>query len=96
VGLEPSTPILKSVNPYDILCLSEDIALDIVVKGGSHLLRKPGQKNQKTSPETADRVRDAIWLERYSIHTEDTYVAWTKCHRQKQSANALSICPRRS
>jgi hypothetical protein len=51
---------------------------------------------KKRPQKLLDRLREAIWLERYSIHTEDTYVAWTKCHRQKQLANALDICPRRS
>jgi hypothetical protein len=43
-----------------------------------------------------DGMREAIRLKHYSMRTEAAYVAWTKCHRQKQSANALSICPRRS
>jgi hypothetical protein len=36
------------------------------------------------SPQIADRVREVIWIELYSIHTEDTYVAWLKPYRQEQ------------
>jgi hypothetical protein len=42
-----------------------------------------------------DQVLRAIRLKHYSMRTEAACVAWTKRHRQKQLANALSICPRR-
>jgi hypothetical protein len=41
-------------------------------------------KNEKTSPEIADWVREAIQLKRYFIRTEESYVTWIKPHRQEQ------------
>jgi hypothetical protein len=40
---------------------------------------------KKRSQKLLGRMREAIRLNYYSIHTEEARVAWSKSHRQEQS-----------
>jgi hypothetical protein len=39
---------------------------------------------KERSQKLLDRMREAIWLNHYSICTEEARLAWSKCHRQEQ------------